>query len=176
MLVQTLPGIAITYYGEEIVMTDQWISWEDTVDPQACLQTQETYDALSRDPARTPFQWDDSREAGFSTANKTWLPVASNYKTVNVKDEKLKANSHLNVFKRLTTLRKNRAVLQDGTLETIADNNLLIYKREITGVQLFVVLNLGTADQTVRLTDYFGTFKKLVAASVVSDNSGIRQG
>lgn len=176
MMVQMLPGIAITYNGEELVMTDQWISWEDTVDPQACLQDPNTYDALSRDPARTPFQWDDSRNAGFSTANSTWLPVASNYQSVNVKNERITPNSHLNIFKRLTLMRKTRKVLQDGSLDTIADRNLLIIKREVSTAQLFVVLNLGTSDQEIKLSDYFGTLKGLVSASVVSTNAGIRQG
>lgn len=176
IMVQTLPGIAVTYNGEEIVMTDQWISWEDTVDPQACLQDPDTYDALSRDPARTPFQWDSSANAGFTTGNTTWLPVASGYEKVNVKTERATANSHLNVFKRLTAMRRHRKVLQEGSLESIADNNLLIYKREYLIKQLFVVLNLGTEDQNVTLSDYFDCNQKRVIATVVSDNSGIRQG
>lgn len=176
IMVQTLPGIAITYNGEELVMTDQWISWNNTVDPLACQQDPDNYNRLSRDPARTPFQWDNSRQAGFSTSNSTWLPVASNYKTVNVKTEKADPNSHLNVFKRLVQMRKTKAVLQDGNLETLADRNLLIFKREIPGAQLFVVLNFGTADQGIRLSDYFGTYKNLVTASVVSSNSKIRRG
>jgi alpha-glucosidase len=53
MMVQILPGIAVTYNGEELVMSDQWISWEDTVDPLACNQDPDTYETLSRDPART---------------------------------------------------------------------------------------------------------------------------
>jgi alpha-glucosidase len=176
MLVQTLPGIAVTYNGEELVMSDQYLSWEDTVDPQACLQDPDTFSALSRDPARTPFQWDDSKNAGFSTANKTWLPVASNYQTVNVKRERATINSHLNVFKQLTLMRKTRRTLQDGSFVSLVDDNLLIYKREVMNAQLFVVLNLGTADQEFRNDDYFGTYKTLFSATVVSDNSGIRQG
>lgn len=176
IMVQTLPGIAVTYNGEELVMTDQWISYEDTVDPQACLQDRDHYDALSRDPARTPFQWDDSRNAGFSKANSTWLPVASSYKTVNVKRERATPNSHLNIFKRLTQMRKTRRVLQEGSIESMADRNLLIYKREIAGTQLFVVLNFGTEDQEIKLSDYFGTYKGLVIASIASSNSEIRPG
>lgn len=176
MMVQMLPGIAITYNGEELVMTDQWISWENTVDPLACQQDPDNYNTLSRDPARTPFQWDDSKQAGFSTANSTWLPVANNYKSVNVQKERLDPNSHLNVFKRLVQMRKAKAVLQDGNLETLADRNLLILKREIPGTQLFVILNFGTANQGIRLSDYFGTYKKQFTASVVSDNARIRRG
>jgi len=79
MMVQTLPGIAITYYGEEIVMTDVWIPYNETVDPQAINAGPDNYTAVNRDPARTPFQWDRTPMAGFSTARKTWLPVNSNY-------------------------------------------------------------------------------------------------
>lgn len=42
--------------GEEIGMTDVWISWEDTQDPQACRTNPDIYEPYSRDPARTPFQ------------------------------------------------------------------------------------------------------------------------
>lgn len=64
ILLQTLPGNAITYNGEEIGMTDVYISWEDTVDPNACNSDPEHYYARSRDPARTPYQWDASSMAG----------------------------------------------------------------------------------------------------------------
>lgn len=47
-------------------MTDVYISWEDTVDPQACGASPLTYEPYSRDPARTPFQWDDSPNAGMN--------------------------------------------------------------------------------------------------------------
>lgn len=74
ILVQTLPGIAITYYGEEIAMQDVYIDYKNTVDIQACNMGPENFYGVSRDPARTPFQWDGSENAGFSDANKTWLP------------------------------------------------------------------------------------------------------
>lgn len=176
IMVQTLPGIAITYYGEELGMSDQWISWEDSVDPMACNQDPDTYNIVSRDPARTPFHWDDSREAGFSVADTTWLPVASNYRDYNVKQERLSPNSHLNVFKRLVSMRKTRSVLQDGTFESIADGNLLIYKREVANAQMFVVLNFGSRAQEIKLNEYFTTRKGVVAATVVSSNAGIRRG
>jgi alpha-glucosidase len=61
---QLLPGTAITYNGEEINMENTWISWKDTVDPQGCQAGIEKYEEFSRDPVRTPFQWDDSVYAG----------------------------------------------------------------------------------------------------------------
>uniref|UniRef100_A0A0K8UQN9 alpha-glucosidase n=1 Tax=Bactrocera latifrons TaxID=174628 RepID=A0A0K8UQN9_BACLA len=64
ILLQTLPGNAVTYNGEELAMTDVYISWEDSVDPQACNSDPDRYYDLSRDPARTPYQWDASPNAG----------------------------------------------------------------------------------------------------------------
>lgn len=52
IFLQTMPGHAITYQGEEIVMEDVHISWVDTQDPQACNTNEEVYDDYSRDPAR----------------------------------------------------------------------------------------------------------------------------
>ncbi|KAH9634240.1 hypothetical protein HF086_012702 [Spodoptera exigua] len=82
MLALILPGITVTYQGEELGMTDGHVSWEDTKDPQACnTEDPINYWKSSRDPARTPFHWDATANAGFSTASSTWLPVADNYKT-----------------------------------------------------------------------------------------------
>ena len=54
----------MTYYGEEIGMTDAYISWEETVDPEGCRAGKANYQSTSRDPERTPFQWDNSVAAG----------------------------------------------------------------------------------------------------------------
>jgi alpha-glucosidase len=50
---QTLPGAAITYQGEELVMENVFLTWEETLDPLACLAVKEKYHEKSRDPART---------------------------------------------------------------------------------------------------------------------------
>lgn len=50
--------------GEEIGMTNVHVSWEDTVDPQACNTNNVVWHENSRDPARTPFQWDATLYAG----------------------------------------------------------------------------------------------------------------
>lgn len=57
MIILLLPGAVITYYGEEIGMVDNFISWEDTVDPAGCNTDPERYHLFSRDPERTPMQW-----------------------------------------------------------------------------------------------------------------------
>jgi glycosidase len=116
--------------------------------------------------------------AGFTTGNSSWLPVNPNYNVTNVKKERATAGSHLNVFKRLVQFRKNKKVLQDGDTEIVADENLLIIKRETEKpkAQLFAVLNLGKEAQNFTATNYFTTNKRLLTATIVSSNSGARQG
>ena len=65
MLAMILPGVSVTYYGEEIGMVDKDdITWEATQDPQGCQAGQANFKERSRDPCRTPFQWDDTAQSG----------------------------------------------------------------------------------------------------------------
>jgi len=59
-----LPGISITYYGEEINMDYTFVTWEQTQDPQGCNAGPDFYQRFSRDPERTPFQWNSEPFAG----------------------------------------------------------------------------------------------------------------
>lgn len=120
MLTATLPGASVTYQGEELGMTDVWISWKDTVDPSACITNPNIYEKFTRDPERTPFQWSDAQDAGFSNASKTWLPLALDYKQVNVEQERQHPLSHLNLFKQLWQLRKQSKTLQLGNTKVKA--------------------------------------------------------
>lgn len=97
-------------------MTNQWLSWNDTVDPAACNSNPNIYERFTRDPERTPFQWTAGPNAGFSDAPKTWLPVAENYKTVNVEVERADERSHLLVYTNLQRLRKED-VLKFGNVK-----------------------------------------------------------
>ena len=64
-----LPGVGVTYIGDEIAMENTWISWENTQDPQGCNAKINGYEKASRDPERSPFQWDNSTAAGKSTTS-----------------------------------------------------------------------------------------------------------
>lgn len=108
-------------------MTDLIISWEDTVDPFACNKNESTYYTVSRDPERTPLQWDNSKNAGF-TSGKPWLPISTNYKCVNVRTQRDQPRSHLNVYKRLAKLRKE-ASLTDASYESALFGDIYAYKR-----------------------------------------------
>jgi len=67
MLAMILPGVAVTYYGEEIGMVDKTdITWTDTKDPAGCNAGKDKYKSRSRDPVRTPYQWNFSKNAGIN--------------------------------------------------------------------------------------------------------------
>jgi len=151
-----LPGVAITYQGEELGMENVHLTWEETVDPLACNTNPEIYEAKSRDPARTPFPWDDSKNAGFTTGDKTWLPVGTNYRTVNVKAQEAATNSHLKIFRRLTKIRKE-PMFKNGTYSGYLSNdkNVYSYKRQNGDQVAIVVLNFGKTEQTVNLATLF---------------------
>jgi alpha-glucosidase len=175
ILVQTLPGVAITYQGEELVLTNIPISWEDTLDPQACNTNPQVYYSKSRDPARTPFPWDDSKNGGFSKADKTWLPAGDLYKVKNVQAQLAALKSHLKIYKKLVSLRKFD-VLKSGTFEAHLTNNekVLVYKREVANGNVIVVaLNFDRVSQQVNLQAVFPKIPKMMYAYTSSLDSGI---
>lgn len=137
-------------------MTDVFLTWEETIDPAGCNTSPDTYLDYSRDGTRTPFPWDDSLNAGFSTGSKTWLPVASNYKTVNVKAQRSAPFSHMKIFKTLTQLRRTKTMQEGNLIIRSVNNDILTYMRTLTGSEtIVVVLNLGSTQQTIDLTTVF---------------------
>jgi hypothetical protein len=76
MVKALLPGVAVTYNGEEIGQEDGEVSYEEGQDPSA--RDPAIFDQVSRDFERTPYQWDESVNAGFNTGAKPWLPVSEN--------------------------------------------------------------------------------------------------
>lgn len=118
--------------GDEFGMVDQWLSWEDTVDPAARNGNPKIYEKASRDPARTPLQWDDSVNAGFSLVGvkkpgKTWLPVAKNFKTLNVKAQLAAEKSHLKVYKDLQALRRTPTLMNGkATYEALSKSGQVL--------------------------------------------------
>lgn len=129
MLTTTLPGASVSYQGEELGMTDVWISWKDTVDPSACNTNSSIYEHFSRDPERTPFQWSGDKDAGFSNASKTWLPIAKDYQQINVEQQRQQPLSHLNIYKQLMKLRSETTTLQFGDTEVKALNGAVLAVR-----------------------------------------------
>src|ERR1051326_4897052 len=104
-------GAALLYYGEELGMVNNDPKRKDVKDPIGKIGWPKE---KGRDGERTPMQWTAGPQAGFSSAEVTWLPIAPNYKTRNVAVESKDSASLLNYYKALLHLRKENAALRDG--------------------------------------------------------------
>ncbi|XP_004530246.1 maltase 2 [Ceratitis capitata] len=157
MMLMTLPGVAVTYNGEEIGMQDNRdITWEDTVDPPARNVGREKYKEVSRDPARTPYQWNTQKNAGFSSAEKPWLPVHPNYKHLNLKQQ-MSQPSHYSVYKSLVELRKMPAMCRGQFRAEVLNRDVFAFEREVKGDNsVITVINIGPRARAVNLTEVFG--------------------
>lgn len=82
----------------------------------------------TRDPERTPFQWDDTVSAGFSRNSNTWLPLAANYTRVNVKAQLESDRSHLKCYMAAMQLRRSET-LKHGSLQVKTINGVLVLMR-----------------------------------------------
>ena len=141
-LLLTLRGTPFIYYGEEIGMQDVAVGSDETRDM--------AFDGSSRDAARSPMQWDDSRNAGFS-ASRPWLPIAPDFRERNVAHQDLDSRSILNFYRRLAALRDAVPALQTGTWEPLLrePRDALVYVRR-TGSELALVA-LNFTNKRVRV-------------------------
>ncbi|XP_023718249.2 probable maltase isoform X2 [Cryptotermes secundus] len=154
MIALLLPGTPVTYNGEEIGMEDADVSWEQTKDTAGINAGPKKYKQFSRDPERTPMQWDAGINAGFSNANQTWLPVNTNYKTLNVESQLNEKWSHIKVYKQLTEARKTEAIMNGGLDIHILEDSVLVYTRVREGFPGYVVVvNFAPDTVTVDITN-----------------------
>ena len=103
----------------------------------------------SRDNGRTPFQWNNTTNAGFTTG-KSWLKINPNYTTINQEAEEKDANSTLNYFRKLVQFRKDNLVLVYGKYTLLDKNNpkIYAYTREGEGGKMLIILNFSTGPST----------------------------
>jgi alpha-glucosidase len=150
MLLLTLRGTPTLYYGDEIGMADVLIRGADVRDP---YEKNVPGLGLGRDPERTPMQWDDSRNAGFSDTTP-WLPIAEDYRQVNVTSESARAESLLTLYRKLIALRRAEPALAIGDIALLpADGNLIAYMRKAGERRLLIVLNLGATPELFKLEE-----------------------
>jgi alpha-glucosidase len=136
----TLRGTPTIYYGEEISMRDVPIPFEEVQDPQGLNMPGKN---LSRDPARTPMQWEPSENAGFS-GSKPWLRLDRTFRRENVQIERGDPYSSLTLYKKLIQLRQSESSLKTGDYKPVySDHQMIAYLRQAEGETGFlVVLNL----------------------------------
>jgi alpha-glucosidase len=146
----TLRGTPVMYYGEELGMeNNDPVRKEDVKDPIGIAGWPAE---KGRDGERTPMQWNDSSNAGFSQA-APWLPVPASYKTHNVETELKDPNSVLQFYKRLLVLRHQESALLDGDYVALNQDNrdVLSYLRRHGNEAVLVVLNMSNAKQKIGL-------------------------
>ena len=160
MLQFTVRGVPCMYYGEEIGMTNLPLPFESALDPiphKFKFVPHFVFDLLgltvNRDEVRTPMQWDASKNAGFSTAELTWLPVHKNYKEINVEKEGKDKDSLLNVIRGLLKIRNEEISLREGALEFLGGlpEGVLGYVRKNKDEKVIILLNFDGQEKVIRM-------------------------
>ncbi len=154
-LLHGMQGTPYIYQGEELGMTNAEFGIEDYRDIETLnvyrerlekgYQKEEILNSIhakGRDNARTPMQWDDSPNAGFSEGTP-WIRVNGNYREINAKQEMADKGSVFHYYKKLVGLRKTYEVFADGKFELLleADKDIFAYTRTSEGEKLLIVCN-----------------------------------
>lgn len=164
MFLLTMRGTPYWYAGDELGMANIRFSRiedyddidtrnrykkikEHSGDTECFLREQQE---VGRDNARTPYQWDDTPYAGFSTA-KPWLQVNPNHVTINAAAELADPDSVLHFFKRVVALRKQHTELVYGTFRLLAPDNpqVFAYLREGVDARYLAVFNFSLQPATL---------------------------
>ncbi len=156
-------GTPFIYQGQEIGMTNwrpedaemyedvqtRW-QYEHAALKKTPRQRLERLWRSSRDSARTPMQWSDEANAGFTTG-KPWFYANQNYKEINVAAEERDPDSLLNFYRRAVALRKSLPVVRYGTYRERlhASGKLYVYEREYEGARLLVVCSFSDKPVTL---------------------------
>ena len=163
-------GTPFLYQGQEIGM----LNWQPaSPDMYEDVQTRYNYthSALnkpadvrlrrlwrsSRDSARTPVQWDDSPNAGFTTADKPWFHVNPNYRQINVAYQEADPDSILHFYRKAIALRKSLPVVRHGTYREHfrLSGSHYVYSREMAGERLLVICSFSGRETKLPLPRSF---------------------
>ena len=162
-LLFTYNGIPFIYQGDELGMTNFQFKTIDEFNDIAAKSAYQSFlerglsaaqaiailNQTSRDNARTPFQWNNEQNAGFSSGATTWLKVNPNYESVNAENAQSDPDSIWNFYRQIIALRKKTAALRIGEMEDLDAENPSVYSylRTEGKNQYWVVLNM--TEQTV---------------------------
>ena len=165
-MIHMMRGTPYVYQGEEIGMpnayfTDisEYVDVESTNIYKVLLEQGKSKDEVlhilqerSRDNARTPMQWDDSENAGFSDATP-WLKTASSYKDVNVKKALEDPDSIFYFYQKLIRMRKEMAVIQEGIFVPLLEEHekVFAYERKFNDESLVCINNFYAEETTADL-------------------------
>lgn len=110
----------------------------------------------SRDNARTPMQWDNSANAGFSEA-RPWIKVNPNYTEINAQEQLNRDDSVFHYYQKLIALRKQKEIIVYGNFELLLpeDEDIFMYTRVLEKEKLLVICNFSKNERVVKLPDGF---------------------
>ncbi|ULQ57876.1 alpha-glucosidase [Flavihumibacter rivuli] len=185
----TMRGTPYYYNGDELAMTNAGFT---RIEEYRDIQTLNEYKRLqqtggdlaaylkriafeSRDNGRTPFQWDASKNAGFSSGTP-WIKVNANAATINAAAQEKDPNSTLNFFRKLTAMRKTHPAMVYGSYRLLdKDNpNVYAYLREWEGKRYLVLLNFSKentqANAGIDLSNY-----RIILSNYNSTNLSLKQ-
>lgn len=154
-----MQGTPYVYQGEELGMTNAYFTdLKDYRDIESIQYFHEYTEAgiytpeymmkclmlRGRDNARTPMQWEDSHQAGF-TEGTPWIRVNSNYKEINAKQQLSDPNSIFRYYQKLIRLRKEKPVIVYGVFEALYRDHdqIFAYTRTLEGEKLLTVCNFS---------------------------------
>ena len=157
--IHMMQGTPYVYQGEELGMTNAYFTeLKDYRDIESIQYFHEYTEAgiytpeymmkclmlRGRDNARTPMQWEDSHQAGF-TEGTPWIRVNSNYKEINAKQQLSDPNSIFHYYQKLIRLRKEKPVIVYGTFEALYRDHdqIFAYTRTLEGEKLLTVCNFS---------------------------------
>ena len=149
-------GTPYVYQGQEIGMTNMVLKDDEYKDimarrifgimkkvcPPLMPIARKAMAKRARDHARTPMQWNDSENAGFSTATP-WMYINPNYKQINVKASEEDPNSILNFYKKFIAFRKGKEIIIKGSYIPYYEKSkdLFVYQRKLQNKSYFVICN-----------------------------------
>ena len=163
-LLMTLRGTPSLYQGDEIGMTNVDYSnisfyddvetinaWKEAIDNKKNMKKFfEAIQKQSRDNARTPMQWDNKKNAGFSKV-KPWIKVNDNYKKINVKNQEKDLDSILNYYKLLIKLRKENSTLVYGKYEDLDPMHTKIFSYQRWDENDVFIIHLNFSNCLVKI-------------------------
>lgn len=171
-----MEGMPYIYQGEELGMTNISLPIEEYRDLESINMYHErkaagyaeadimnSLHAKSRDNARTPMQWDDSPNAGF-TAGTPWLKVNPNYTDINAAQQVDDPDSVFSYYRQLIALRKSHPVLTEGDFTLLEPEHprLFVYCRRNATCQLLVVCNFSDNETEWMLPDGWADAERLI--------------
>lgn len=174
-----MQGTPYVYQGEELGMTNapfesigdfrdlESINAYHELTEQGVFTEEDMLAALrykSRDNARTPMQWDDSANAGFTTGTP-WIMVNPNYKEINVKDQLSREDSVFHYYQKLIRLRKEREIVVYGTYDLLLadDPDIYAYTRTLGEEKLLVACNFSEKSVEMEIPAEFAGAKVMIS-------------